>query len=794
MMAPLWRWISHSSSRRPGVWLGVALLISLPALIEVRKIGLDTNLKRLLPEHSAAVEWSNRLEEATGDGGYFSLLIEGDDRAVLEAGIERIASEVAALPAVHSVDYKNPIDFIEHYRYLLVERSQLEEFRNLVEDWEIEVNPFLLDLDEPSDDEEDDSEEREEKLREQLEHYARMGEYQTDADDRIFGMIIRTAEGIGDLNSLRTLMRDLEGIAGRVAGEANLWSGISGNLRNRVDEFDLIVADLGRAGLISVLAILLTLTISFRTVRVLPVLLGPLLIGLLWSFALVPTLVGDLNTITAFLLLVLFGMGVDYAIHLVSRFQVELAATPEEPTRALEETLRSTGRSVLTSGTTTALALSVLAISDFRGFSDFGIIGGSSMAMIVVSMLFVLPAMLVVGTRLGLVTPQTEAPWKTGRFAPRRVVASVLTVVVLAAGGLAASRLEFDYDFTNLSAKLPEGEPAKERHREVYPTTSAPAALYVGADLESVDDLLARLDERRQEDGDDRTIGALTSLRQFAPSRQQFEARLEVLAEIRDILEGDWVRRIDDPDKIELIDDFLAWTPPESSPAVDDVPGSLRDRLTAQDGSGRFLVGVDTNGRSRDGRMAMAFTEDLYGLELSEAIEGPTGDKPVLAEILWLVTRESPWIVGATFAGIFLLVLLDRRSVRQTLWVLFPLVAGLVLTLGIMVVAGWKLNFFNMVVLPTILGVGVDHGVHYYRRWRELERSTNHTQEELFLPITVCSLTSMMGYLGMVAAHHPGLRSIGTLALVGLGATWLTALFFLPGLLRWRTHGFSRRR
>jgi predicted RND superfamily exporter protein len=92
-----------------------------------------------------------------------------------------------------------------------------------------------------------------------------------------------------------------------------------------------------------------------------------------------------------------------------------------------------------------------------------------------------------------------------------------------------------------------------------------------------------------------------------------------------------------------------------------------------------------------------------------------------------------------------------------------------------------------------MLGVGVDHGVHYYRRWRELDGDTAHTHHQLFGPISIASLTTLMGYLGMVLAHHPGLRSIGSLALVGLTSTWFTALVLLPGLLRIREQQLAKR-
>jgi predicted RND superfamily exporter protein len=199
-----------------------------------------------------------------------------------------------------------------------------------------------------------------------------------------------------------------------------------------------------------------------------------------------------------------------------------------------------------------------------------------------------------------------------------------------------------------------------------------------------------------------------------------------------------------------------------------------------------LVLGVTATGNPKDGRVTMQFTRELYDLEMPDNVRGPTGDKPVLAEVLWLVSSEGPLIVVLTFLGIFVLVIIDRRDVQQATWVLVPLIAALLLTFGIMIVLGWRVNFFNMVVLPSLLGLGVDHGVHYYRRWRELECHTADTQLELFEPITVATLTTIMGYAGMAFAHHPGLRSIGNLAIVGLSCTWLTSLVLLPGLLGWR--------
>jgi hypothetical protein len=51
--------------------------------------------------------------------------------------------------------------------------------------------------------------------------------------------------------------------------------------------------------------------------------------------------------------------------------------------------------------------------------------------------------------------------------------------------------------------------------------------------------------------------------------------------------------------------------------------------------------------------------------------------------------------------------------------------------------------------------------------------------------VTMGALTTMIGFGGLLLSFHPGLRSIGELAVVGIGATLLTALLFLPALLQW---------
>jgi hypothetical protein len=91
-----------------------------------------------------------------------------------------------------------------------------------------------------------------------------------------------------------------------------------------------------------------------------------------------------------------------------------------------------------------------------------------------------------------------------------------------------------------------------------------------------------------------------------------------------------------------------------------------------------------------------------------------------------------------------------------------------------------------MIVLPAVLGIGNDAGVHLVHRYREEGRGSifqvlRSTGEH----VTIGSLTTMMGFGGLLLSFHPGLNSIGSLAVVGIGTTLLSAILFLPSLLQW---------
>ena len=773
--------LARSVCRHPFIWLAITFLPTLPSLYGISRLALNTDVIRLLPDSSPAAMWTKKLEKTVSDGGFFTILIKGDDRAKLIKTVEKTAKRVERIDVVGSVTYTYPKSFIDHFRYLLISTNYLEKILDYTLSIKAELNPFTTDLlSEEGNGVAAVSDRDEDEIKRLFDRYSKLTRYHESPDGKIIGIFIRPKAGFSNIANLHSLLVKLETISREITATTGLWSGVGGSQINNLKEYDVILSDLKRSGTITMIAVVLILILSFRSISVLPVLLYPLGAGLLWAFALVPPVLGDLNIITSFLLIVLFGMGIDYSIHLVKRFQQELRLHP--PEQALILTYKSTGISVVASGLTTGLALLVLTASDFRGFSEFGLIGGGTILIMLLSMVTVMPPTMLVAYRFGLVKPL--APPKNHRkklFAKTAVITTLLLPLCLF---LSVKNLKFNYDFNKLKPQIVQDETFNKRNKEVYKTRyMSPGALYLAPDIPDLDRLLQAVNTSMKLEHS--FFQKVTSVRTFAPTRKDRLQRAALIGKIQEELQGSWIRKIKDPLIHDWALDIRDWQLPEQGPVLNMLPKNLLNSLTAKNEDGKlfYLAGIYPNVSRGNGKNAMAFTREMYNLKLPDSIQGPVGEMPVFAEILWTVIDEGPWTLIFSFAGVFLLIFLSVRSMKESLFISLPLVTGLIMTTGVMALTDFRLNFFNVVIFPALIGMGVDSGVHYYRRWKELKGDTPTCQRELFTPLSVCTLTTITGYSGMVFANHPGLRSIGLLASLGLACIWVTSLVLFPWLL-----------
>jgi predicted RND superfamily exporter protein len=127
---------------------------------------------------------------------------------------------------------------------------------------------------------------------------------------------------------------------------------------------------------------------------------------------------------------------------------------------------------------------------------------------------------------------------------------------------------------------------------------------------------------------------------------------------------------------------------------------------------------------------------------------------------------------------------LDFRNPKRVALVALPLVVGLLGLVAVMALWRLELNLFNLVVLPSIIGIGVDNAIHIYHRYRREGRGSvmlvvRYTGAAALL----ASLTTAVGFGSSMIAHSPGLRSLGSLAVIGIASTFASAVLFFPSVL-----------
>ena len=158
--------------------------------------------------------------------------------------------------------------------------------------------------------------------------------------------------------------------------------------------------------------------------------------------------------------------------------------------------------------------------------------------------------------------------------------------------------------------------------------------------------------------------------------------------------------------------------------------------------------------------------------------------RQIYGELEWVI------LVGAFVGLVFsLAIAIDWSSVLLCAVTLLPPLAGAVLLFGCLTVIGVDFNPANLIVLPLILGIGVDDGVHVVHDFRS-QRGQYHMSPSTMNAIVLTSLTSMIGFGSMMLAAHRGLYSLGLVLVIGIFNCLFVSLVLLPAMLvlarRWQ--------
>jgi predicted exporter len=374
------------------------------------------------------------------------------------------------------------------------------------------------------------------------------------------------------------------------------------------------------------------------------------------------------------------------------------------------------------------------------------------------------------------------------RLAERRRVVLGVAAALVVVSSVGAWRVRLDTDFTHLRPASAEAERVESDVRERFGHVDAQGVVMVDASdaeggLRVTERVAAALAEYRR----DGLVQSYSALSAFLPSHQTAERRLarfralprsQAAAELRGALvEAGFDARA----FAGFLDDLVREDRPELTLEVqkDGPLAMLLERHLRPTAGG---VRVATFVVPTPGVPLSAIRQRLI-TDLPDARLTVTGREIVEAVFAGLLRGELAWFLAASLALNFALVLAAERHAVRAAAMLSPTLVALVVYLGVIGALDVPIDPVNLVVLPLLIGLGVDDGVYLVAHIRHGGGLVAGVRRGA-LPLLLAVGTTVAGFGSLGLSRFPALHRLGWLAALGLSLCVAATLVLVPALER----------
>ena len=211
---------------------------------------------------------------------------------------------------------------------------------------------------------------------------------------------------------------------------------------------------------------------------------------------------------------------------------------------------------------------------------------------------------------------------------------------------------------------------------------------------------------------------------------------------------------------------------------IDDLPASISDTMLDETRNRNLIMIYPDKGVMDDISKIRHFNDSVG--RVSARITGTT---QILVAWLDEMMGASGKAAIYIFATVIFFLLLNFRSLKYTIFATTPLLIGMIWMLGIYPLIGQTFNVINIAMIPLIIGMGIDFGIHIAHRYKvekDIDTVYRYTGKGVFLS----AFTTMIGFgsLGLIG-RFGSVNSMGRILFVGILACLLTTLILLPALL-----------
>jgi len=111
-----------------------------------------------------------------------------------------------------------------------------------------------------------------------------------------------------------------------------------------------------------------------------------------------------------------------------------------------------------------------------------------------------------------------------------------------------------------------------------------------------------------------------------------------------------------------------------------------------------------------------------------------------------------------------------------------PVLIGTVCTAGLWGALGRRLDLFSLAVVPVLVGIGVDDGLHVLHLARQRGAGLQRAAQEAGRGVVLTNATTCAGFASLAVSQVPGLRNGGLLICAGNLLCLAATLLVLPAI------------
>ena len=627
------------------------------------------------------------------------------------------------------------------------------------------------------------------------------------------------AQNEESITALRRMMADVK------VRHAGVKIGLTGLPIIEYDEMKSSEQSMTAATILSFLGVFAVIVVAFGGLRHSLFAMIALVLGMVWACGCIAVTIGYVSILSIAFASILFGLGIDYGIYYVSRY-LELRQTIESPSEALVAAAGSAGPGITTGAITSAIAFFAAGFTDFPGVAQLGLVAGGGIMLCWLAQMTVLPALIrmfdVEGVRCDLPTPLNLRFWLHPLFVNPRLMLAIAVggTLVLTVG---MHYVHYDYNLLNMQ---PTGLESVELEHKLTNQTNRSAwfalsmassveevvnkkaaflklpsverveevATKIPADAAQKQPVIARIQQRltylpqrapqiafTSQAELDQILAGIGQMLMPMPDAAQAIAGLQHLRSLlQNMPAGEYQQRITEYQqamasdlltRLQLLKSVASPEPPHLS----DLPEGVLARSVGK--TGRYLMRVYSKGSIWDVGANKEFVQQVRSVDADA-----TGNPLQVYEASLQIKRSFEKAAWYALLAVIPVVLFDFRRLGHTMLAGLPMGVGLLQTFGLMGLLDIPLNPANIIVLPLVLGLGMESGINLVHDMRNQGRRYRGPANDVVVAILVNSLTTMVGFGALMIANHQGLQSLGRVLTIAMGCCLFNALV-LPSLL-----------